>query len=572
MAFDGLVLKAVTQELNNCLINGKIQKIYEPNKDEILLGIYCNGMQYSLSVNVSSSLYSVYLTTTKKVNPLTAPNFCMLLRKHLMNYRISNIYSIGLERIFVIELTGKNENFEVITKKLVVELMGKYSNILLLDENNVVIDALKRFYIDNGASRNIFSKCQYIFPSSDKIDIANFKQLENNLDDTSLSEFFSHHFVGISKSFITSSLKHCASLYNNELVSKDILTKETFSILVKYILNLINSIENNKATCALANNDDYFLVSSSKSNSLEVNFFLDDYYLEKQQKEYFVSYRNNLLGLVSNILKKISKKLISVDTKLAECSDMEKYKLYGELITSNLYQIPNQNISHIELNNYYTNTLMDIPLDVAISPSENAKKYFKKYNKLKNATIIVQEQKEMLEKEINYLESIVYEIQIANTTQDLDLIYDEINNSINFKNKKSEDVKHKKTKKQENTNKLICHTIEGFTVFVGKNNVQNDELTFKIANKEDLWFHTKDIQGSHVILVTNGKTPSQEVINKCASLAAFYSKASMSSNIAVDYTLVKHIKKPSKAKPGMVIYTNQKTVNVNPQKISPSFQ
>lgn len=569
MAFDGLVLKAVTKELNNCLLNGKIQKIYEPNKDEILLGIYSSGIQYSLAINVSSSLYSVYLTTSKKVNPLTAPNFCMLLRKHLMGYRISNIYSKGLERVLIVELIGKSENDEITTKKLIIELMGKYSNILLLNENNIIIDALKRFYIDKGAVRNIFSKCEYTFPCSNKIDISDFKQLENCLDNTSLSDFFSHHFIGISKSFVISNLSYCASLYNNNYILKDILNNETYNILAQYILDLINNIENNKVSCIMTDNTDYSLVSSSKSNNLEVNFFLDDYYFKKQQKEYFISYRNNLLSLVSNILKKISKKLLSVDSKLLECSDMDKYQLYGELITSNLYQISGKNMSHIELNNYYTNTLIDIPLDISISPSENAKKYFKKYNKLKNAFLIVQEQKEMLEKEINYLESIVYEIQIASTAQDLDLIYDEINNSINTKNNKKEDVKSKKSKRNENINKPISHNIDGFTVLVGKNNVQNDELTFKIASKNDLWFHTKDIQGSHVILVTNGKIPSQEIINKCASLAAFYSKASMSSNVAVDYTFVKYIKKPNKAKPGMVIYTNQETVNVNPQKNNP---
>ncbi len=567
MAFDGLILRAVTQELNTCLINGKIQKIYEPNKNEILLEIYCNKTQYCLSINISSSLYSVYLTNFKKLNPLKAPAFCMLLRKHLIGYKISNIYTKGLERILIIELTGKNENYEIVTKKLIIELMGKYSNILLLNENNVIIDSFKRFYIDKGASRNIFSKCEYVFPFSNKIDISNFKQLENSLDNSSLSTFFSQHFIGISKSFIATSLDYCSSLYNNNFISKDILNKESYNILVQYILNLINNINTNKVICKISDNDDYYLVSSSKKNSLQVNLFLDNFYLKKQQKEHFISYRNELLNLVNTMLKKLSKKLSFIDNKLIECSNIDKYKLYGELITSNLYQISAKSISHIELNNYYTNTLIDVPLDVTITPSKNAEKYFKKYNKLKNTYNIVQKQKELLEKEINYLESIVYEIQIAETIKDLNLIYDEINSSVNIKNNKGNVPKIQKTKKIKEINSPAVYTIENFKVLIGKNNIQNDELTFKVANKNDLWFHAKDIQGSHVILITNNKIPSKNIINKCASLAAFYSKASMSSNVSVDYTFVKNVKKPHNSKPGIVIYKNQNTVNVNPQKI-----
>ena len=175
MAFDGLVLNAVSNELA-CLIGGKLQKIYEPDENKILLSIYCNGIQYALSINISSNLYSVYLTQNKKINPLVAPNFCMLLRKHLINYKISNIYTLGLERILIIDFIGKDENNTSIVKKMVIELMGKYSNILLLDENDIIIDSFKHFSTNNGASRNILPKHKYSSPSSNKIDISNFEE------------------------------------------------------------------------------------------------------------------------------------------------------------------------------------------------------------------------------------------------------------------------------------------------------------------------------------------------------------------------------------------------------------
>lgn len=549
MAFDGLVLKAVTKELT-CLIGGKIQKIYEPDENEVLLSIYCNGLQYALSINISSNLYSVYLTTNKKVNPLIAPNFCMLLRKHLINYRINNIKTLGLERILIIELNGKDENNNIITKKLVVELMGKYSNILLLNSNDIIIDSFKHFSINNGSNRDIMPKFKYFLPTSDKIDIINFKNFKNIPKDSNLVDFFSSHFTGISKSSV-----------------KQIITEsgvpaciENYSLIANSLLKLIDNIESSHVKCIDFEKKDYVLTSCNDKESLQVNMYLDDFYKNKQEKEQFLTYRNTMLNFIMAKLKKISKKLSTIDERLKECSQMETYKLYGELITNYLYQIPKQRLSHIELLNYYDNKMIDIPLDVSILPVENAKKYFKKYNKLKNASSIVKEQKVELEKEINYLESIVYEIEISTCIEDIDLIYEEIKSS--FSNNKKQKLK---VKENTNTYAPISYSIDGFKVLIGRNNKQNDELTFKIANSNDIWFHVKDFHGSHVILFTNGEAPSQGIINKCAALAAFYSKATNSSNVPVDYTFVKNVKKYKNAKPGMVIYTSQETVNVQPK-------
>lgn len=549
MAFDGLVLKAVTKELT-CLIGGKIQKIYEPDENEVLLSIYCNGLQYALSINISSNLYSVYLTTNKKVNPLIAPNFCMLLRKHLINYRINNIKTLGLERILIIELNGKDENNNIITKKLVVELMGKYSNILLLNSNDIIIDSFKHFSINNGSNRDIMPKFKYFLPTSDKIDIINFKNFKNIPKDSNLVDFFSSHFTGISKSSV-----------------KQIITEsgvpaciENYSLIANSLLKLIDNIESSHVKCIDFEKKDYVLTSCNDKESLQVNMYLDDFYKNKQEKEQFLTYRNTMLNFIMAKLKKISKKLSTIDERLKECSQMETYKLYGELITNYLYQIPKQRLSHIELLNYYDNKMIDIPLDVSILPVENTKKYFKKYNKLKNASSIVKEQKVELEKEINYLESIVYEIEISTCIEDIDLIYEEIKSS--FSNNKKQKLK---VKENTNTYAPISYSIDGFKVLIGRNNKQNDELTFKIANSNDIWFHVKDFHGSHVILLTNGEAPSQGIINKCAALAAFYSKATNSSNVPVDYTFVKNVKKYKNAKPGMVIYTSQETVNVQPK-------
>lgn len=561
MAFDGFVLNATIAELN-CLIGGKIQKVYEPNNNEILLSIYANGLQYALSINVSSNFYSIYLTTTKKENPLIAPNFCMLLRKYLMNFKIANISTIGFERIVIIELSGNDENHIPITRKLVVELMGKHSNVLLLNEETKIIDSLKHFSVQNGATRNISPRYTYTFPTSTKIDIHDYLMLEKSLPkEETLSNFFANQFTGVSKTLIKYAIVH--------LKIEDYLSLENFHLLATHLLSLITNITQNQVKCTLFEND-YTLTKCEKSQNLQVNFFLDDYYHQKMQEEQFLSYRNQLLNFILAKLKKISKKLATIDNKLKECEHLEDYQLYGELIASYLYQISNKHVSHITLENYYDNNQpIDIPLDITLSPSDNAKKYFKKYHKLKNTYTVVQGQKIEVEKEINYLESIVYEIQASQTIQELDAIYEEIQEAFSLSQKVSNKKQFKKKlKKDSKLSKPLQYEIQGFKVLIGKNNRQNDELTFKLANKDDLWFHVKDLHGSHVILITNGKIPSQEIINQCASLAAYYSKGSQSSNIPVDYTLIKYVKKPSKAKPGMVIYTNQKTVNVQPHPIT----
>ncbi len=558
MAFDGFVLNAVISELKTNLIGGKIQKVYQPSSDEILLNIYASSLSYALILNISSNFYSVHLSTSKKDNPLVAPNFCMLLRKHIMGFKITNIDMIKSERIFMLELSGNDETYNPITKKLIVELMGKYSNILLLDNENTIIDSLKHFSISLGANRNVMPRALYELPTSNKIDISEYEDLKNNLDNSTLSNFFTEHFVGLSKTLVNYTIQ--------DLKLDDILTTDNYIKLSNYFVNLKNACENRQVECITFEND-YTLKISNSSKPLQVNMFLDDYYFKKENDEQFLSYRNQLLQFILGRLKRISKKLSAIDIKLKECEDLEKYKLYGELITSFLYQITDEHSTTISLPNYYdNNNIINIPLDISISPAENAKKYFKKYHKLKNAFSIVQEQKIDLEKEINYLESIVYELQSAENIKDLDEIYDEIevsfSNSQKQKNKKQ--PKHKKTKKLSGSAEPILYNIENFKVLVGKNNKQNDKLTFKIANKEDIWFHVKDIHGSHVILVTDGKTPSQDIINKCAAITAYYSKAKESSNVPVDYTLIKYVKKPSNSKSGMVVYTNQKTVNVKP--------
>ena len=494
----------------------------------------------------------------------------MTLRKYLIGTHITNIYTNNLERIIFIELEGYNKSKDISAKKLVVELMGRHSNIILVDSENVIIDALRHFSLNSGSYRNIFAGEKYVLPKADKLDFFDvnnaedfYRIIENNsikLNSSSLVNIIANTFTGISKASIKA--------IEAELQISDGLTKENILSVFNYISKLVHNCSNNICK-KFENKNDYFLINSSeKSDDLQINWFLDDYYTSKEIDTTFTNYRNSLLKLILNKLHKLNSKLDLINEKIAECKDTDKYRLYGELITSNLYRIDEHNVESITLENYYdNNSPITIPLDKSISPSANAKKFFKKYQKLKNAKSIVDEQKLHIIADIDYLESIVYEIESADSVADIDDIYAEIqeeNLSLKNKNSNKKTVlkKKKENKFEPHIGEPLKFEVDGFTVLVGKNNKQNDYLTTKFANDNDIWLHVKDLQGSHVIIRTENKEPNQDTINKCAMLAKAHSKAEQSSNATVDYTLVKYVKKPSGSKPGMVIYTHEKSVTV----------
>lgn len=567
MAFDGFTLKAVVEELNSCLLNGKITKVYQPLPDEITLGVYCSGTNYALSCNVSS-LYSLHLTTLVKPNPLCAPNFCMLLRKYLIGFKIKNISMLGLERIATLELEGYNELNDFVTYQLIFELMGKHSNIVLVNQNGIIIDSLKHLSTFSGSLRDILPGICYQSPEINKLDLTKISKISNDIPPITPSEYFLENFSGVSKTLIHYLL--------TQLEILDEFNVKNLNIILEYLKNLVIKIEKQQVTCSPFDKDYVITPLEKQENTscLPINFFLDDYYSQKQQENEFMQYRNTLLNFLMKKLKKIAKKSDEVNQKIQECTKMDTYQLYGKLLTNNLYKLTSEHVDHVVLQNYYKqNEPITIPLDISLSPSDNAKKYFKKYHKLKNTISVITVQKEELEKEVNYLESIVYELQIAKTILDLDRIYQEMEDNQLFARRTpvKQGTKAFKVKDKANNRKkqsdFLSYQVGGFTVLVGKNNQENDYLTLKVAKEDDIWFHVKDIQGSHVILVTDQKTPPQEVINQVAAISAHYSKAKQSSNVPVDYTFAKYVKKPSRAKPGMVTYTNYQTVNVQPSKI-----
>lgn len=575
MAFDGIVTKAICSELQQ-LVGARIDKIYEPNKNNIVLGFYIDGKNFALNICTDSSNYRLHLTTHPRPNPIVAPNFCMLLRKNLIGLRIKNFITSNLERVVTIEFEGFDDIDDIISKKLVIELMGKHCNIILLDENGIIIDSLRHIVPNDYSNRSLIPRAKYVYPKTDKynfLDINNYLEFKEKLGIQLpcpievLIQAIPQKFNGISKSFID---------YSIQKLDITNINSSTLEELYNYINIIINntdslnlSFELNKATT------DYALTIYDNKENFSLNFFLDDFYYKKEQTQELKLYRDSILKLILDTLKKYNKRLMNINQKLKECDNMDTYRLYGELITANLYKIKDVNINHIELENYYNdNKLISIPLNPKFTPSVNAKLFFKKYNKLKNALKIVSEQKKETVQELNYIESIIYELENCTTIEDISTIFDEISENIIFKDKTDRYRKQKnfKIKKSNFTNNKnvkfnpIKYVISNYTFLVGRNNKENDYLTLKYAKKTDLWFHTKDIHGSHCILLLNNKgKPNNDILIKCAEIAAYHSKAKLSSNVPVDMCEVKYVKKPNGSKPGMVIYTHNETFNVQPK-------
>ncbi len=568
MAFDGIITKAVATELN-LLSGARIDKIFEPDSNTIVLGFYLDGLNYALNICINPQNYRINLTTHSKRNPKVAPNFCMVLRKHLIGLRIKNVITNSLERIITIEFEGFDDVDDIITKKLIIELMGKHCNIILLDDQNIIIDSMRHINNEN-ATHIIIPHIKYTYPAINKKDflsatLEDFKsEIEKQTTITNkdlLPKIISSTYNGISKKYVSYIINE-NSLEKNEDI-------------YNYLKDIIYRTDSLKLKVELKDNDYFLIPDDSNEESFSINFSLDDFYYNKETSEELKTSRNSVLKLILSTLKKYNKRLTSINNKLKECDNMETFRLYGELITSNLYRIPNKNLKKIELENYYDeNKKITIPLDEKYLPSINAKRYFKKYNKLKNALEIVSVQKKETMQELNYIESVVYELETATTTSEIAEILDEISENDIFRertknlkiNKKQNKIKKSNLTKNKNTNfNPLKYKIDNFTLLVGRNNKENDYLTLKFANKYDIWFHTKDIHGSHAVLKIENETPTKDILIKCAEITAYHSKARFSSNVPVDTCEVRYVKKTKGAKPGMVIYTNYNTLYVNPK-------
>ena len=567
MALDGLFLYTTLEELKNSILDSKIYKINQPEKDEIIFSIKKDKNLYKLLISASSVYPRIHFTDINKKNPMTPPMFCMILRKYLGNSKITSIYQLQLDRVVFIDFQGKDELGYEKTYTLIIEIMGRHSNISLVEKSSsTILDSIKHITPEINSIRTLLPGLKFVLPpKSNKLNPLDYTYddlerfiLENNikLNNTLISKVF----MGISNQLS----KEITKSFHIELLSDNLreIHKEielSFSKLKNKDFSFFITSENNVF-------QDFFSINLPSLEEKDKKHFsspsktLEYYYSEKDKRDRLTNKSSSLLKLVNNNLERCHKKLEILNDNLKKCEESDKYRIYGELLTANIYSIKHGDES-IDVVNYYSedSEIINIKLNPTKTPSANIQNYFKRYSKLKKSKAYSLEQIKITEDEINYLNSVLTNIKITEDYAGIEEIKKELMNTRYLKFKKN--IRKKETKSKP----MHFISSEGIDIYVGKNNIENDYLTLKFADKRDIWFHTKEIPGSHVILKTV-KEFTNITLEEAANLAAFYSKGRESSKVPVDYTEVRNIHKPNGAKPGMVIYETNKTIFIEPKK------
>ncbi len=586
MAFDGIVIASLADELNQKLLNGKITKIAQPESDELLLTIKNNKNTYKLLMSADAGLPLIYLTEVNKKNPLTAPNFCMLLRKYIGNGKIIAITQPNFERIIDFEIEHLNEMGDIKTKHLKIEIMGKHSNIifctLMLSDNNIkigestmIIDSIKHVSAQMSSVREVLPGKPYFVP-----DTMN-KKNPLTITEEELFKIISDNNKVISKAIYTS-LTGISPLIAEEILyisgidsSKpaNMLTDSEKIHLVRCILRYMDNVRE----CLFKPNIIYngkepiefsaFILESYRDKEIKTfdstSEMLETYYATRNKFTRIHQKSADLRRIVQTNLERSNKKYDLQCNQLKDTQKREKYRIYGELLNTYGYNI-DPDLKEIEVLNYYTNENIKIPLDNTLTPQENAKRYFDKYSKLKRTYEAMISQIAETKEEIEHLESISASLEMAVSEEDFVEIKQELS-EYGYIKKHGFNNKNGKNKKIKVTSKPYHYvSCDGFDIYVGKNNFQNDELTFKFADGQDLWFHAKKMPGSHVIVKTNGKTVPDSTYEQAGRLAAFYSKGRDNEKVEIDYIDKKQVKKPAGGKPGFVIYHSNYSLVASP--------
>lgn len=565
MALDGITIAGIVHELNQTVAEGRIYKIAQPENDELLLTIKNNGGQQRLLISAGASLPFIYLTELNKTSPMTAPNFCMLLRKHIQNGRILSITQPGLERIVRIEIEHLNDMGDLCKKTLVIELMGKHSNIIFLDDKEMIIDSIKHISGLVSSVREVLPGRDYFVPETqDKLDPLTLSEETQSVFISQISskpmpiaKALYTTFTGISP-VIAEEICFRASV--DSALPANTLDKDTLLHICNHFIWLLDDVRNGyfipnmiydaevPVEFAAVKLQQYADLSCVEEPS--ISHILETYYAKRNVVTRIRQKSVDLRKVAQTALERNVKKYDLQLKQLKDTEKKDKYKVYGELINTYGYGLES-GCKSFEALNYYTNETITIPLDPLMSPSENAKKYFDKYNKLKRTdealTTLIKETKD----EITHLESVLTAMDIALQEEDLSQIKEELVESGYIKRKGRGNVKKERVKSKP------FHYIssDGYHIYVGKNNYQNEELTFKFATGGDWWFHAKGIPGSHVILKSNNDADIPvRAFEEAGRLAAYYSKGRGQEKVEIDYTEKKNVKKPGGGKPGFVVY------------------
>ncbi|MBO7345510.1 MAG: NFACT family protein [Clostridia bacterium] len=556
MPQDAFTLRYLCEELNNLFANGKVNKITEPSVDELVLTLYTGKKTEKLLLNVNPASPRIGVIHEDRESPLTAPNFCMLMRKHLLSATLKKISLVGFDRIVKIDFLASGEFFDSVEKTVYVELMGRYSNIILTENGKILGGNRGINMFDQGVRPLIVGK-PYVYPPVGE------KLLPN---DKNLIEIFNQSQSKIAES-ITQNVQGVA-LSTAKEIERKYIEKHGVEVDAVALFNFLNDFLFNekKNPCVVIENGaikdvlafPYDVIGGELKFFEQLYFAEEFYFTERDKLKKFTAKKERLSSITATAIKKVKKRLVAINAKEKDATQAEENKIKGELLLANLYRIK-QGQLECELENYYDGSTIKIVLDSRLSVSKNAENYYKKYNKQKRTLIALKPQREQAETELNYLTSVADEISLAENIDDLNLVQLEIESMglIQVKNNLA-----KKPKKE-----TFCreYNVQGFKVRAGRNNAENDKLTFT-ANPNDVWVHVKDYHSSHVVIESLNKQVPESVVIVACEICAYYSKGRVGGKTEVVYTLKKHVKKPPRSKPGFCVYDNFKSVMVTAEK------
>ena len=585
MALDGVFLRHLKEEIGTSLLGTRVDRVFQPNRDELILAFRGFSAAYKLLISARANSARVNLTTIPVENPQQPPMLCMLLRKKLQGAKLLEITQPDLERALMLKFDSVNELGDHVELTLAVEIMGRYSNIILVDENGKIIDALKRVDAEMSSERLVLPGLLYrLPPPQDKLSMltCTVEEIMARIDalprDMELSKALMSVLQGISP-IIAREVENSAGL-GHEVYMKS-MTPPQRRRTEMYVTTLMETAKNVSGTPHIVIDPqnkpkdfafmDIRQYGSAMTVSEKESFseMLDAFYAERDQIERMRVKSQDLLRLLANHADRLSRKIANQQTELSACAERDTLRIKGDLLSANMYAIQKGETS-VKLQNFYDENLaeLEIALDPALTPQQNAQKYYKNYRKAKTAEEKLTEQIGLAQTELTYIDSVFESLALAENERDL--------NEIRAELAEQGYVRRKAGKKNQKLPALSAplkfKTSDGFTVLVGRNNRQNDKLTMKDANNNDIWFHTKNIPGSHTVLVTDGKAPTETAMEEAAVLAAQHSRAKDSAQVPVDYTQIRYVSKPQGAKPGMVIYVQYKTVYVDPTTESKAKQ
>lgn len=581
MALDGAFLRHIKQELEGQLLGSRVDKVYQPNREELLIAFRSREAACKVLFSARANSARVHFTTIPLENPKQPPMLCMLLRKKLLGAKVVAIRQPELERLLHFDFDSINELGDHVTLTLTMEVMGRYSNIILSDEEGKIIDALKRVDAEMSSQRLVLPGLTYRLPppQSKLCPLSTVSQqvveaLKALPRDMELSKGYLALLQGVSP-IVCRELAYRVGR-GRELTVKTMDEEQLFRAGFFY-QQMRDTVEEVSGKPYMAVNlqgkpmDFSFLEIHQYGTAAVVkeaesfSQLLDDFYRERDKQERMRVREQDLLKLLSTHSERLSRKIGVQRGELEQCADRDGLRVAGDLISANMYQLE-KGAQSADLANFYEEDapLVHIKLDPALTPSQNAQKYYKEYRKAKTAEEKLTEQISLAEQELEYLETVLDALARAETERDLSEIRAELQEQGYLRKLRS-----KKEKPAAVSAPMKFTTSDGFTVLVGRNNRQNDKLTLKTANNNDIWFHTKNIPGSHTVLVTEGKSPTETAMTEAAQLAALHSRAKDSAQVPVDYTQIRNVSKPVGAKPGMVIYVNYKTIYVTPSQEIP---